>query len=77
MYFDHDNNGFKEATAWIEKDDGLLVLDKNGNELFGNHTVSNTTYGYTDGKAVNGYKFFKMSPFKTIIRNDNFNLIAV
>ena len=67
MYFDHDNNDFKEATAWIEKDDGLLALDKNGNgkidngnELFGNHTVSNTTYGYTDDKAVNGYEALKV-----------------
>lgn len=34
-------------------------------------------YGYTDDKAVNGYKFFKMFPFEIIIRNDNLNLIAV
>lgn len=25
----------------------------NGNELFGNHTVSNTAYGYADKKATN------------------------
>ena len=88
VYFDHDNNGFKEATAWIEKDDGLLALDKNGNgkidngnELFGNHTISNTIYGYTDEKATNGYEAydvsFKMFPCKTIIQNDNLNLIAI
>uniref|UniRef100_UPI002609BFB5 calcium-binding protein n=1 Tax=uncultured Campylobacter sp. TaxID=218934 RepID=UPI002609BFB5 len=66
VYFDHDNNGFAEATAWIEKDDGLLALDKNnngkidnGNELFGNHTISNTAYGYTDKKATNGYEALK------------------
>lgn len=74
VYFDHDNNGFKEATAWIEKDDGLLALDKNGNgkidngsELFGNHTVSNTAYGYTDPKATNGYEALKTYD----INNDN------
>ena len=74
VYFDHDNNGFKEATAWIEKDDGLLVLDKNGNgkidngnELFGNHTVSNTIYGYTDEKATNGYEALKAYD----LNNDN------
>lgn len=66
VYFDHDNNGFAEATAWVEKDDGLLALDKNnngkidnGNELFGNHTISNTAYGYTDKKATNGYEALK------------------
>ena len=31
----------------------------NGNELFGNHTVSNATYGYTDKKATNGYEALK------------------
>ena len=82
--FDMDNNGFKEATGWISKDDAFLAYDKNGNgiidngnELFGNHMVSNTTYGYTDDKVVNGYKFFKMFPFEIIIRNDNLNLIAI
>jgi Ca2+-binding RTX toxin-like protein len=44
IYFDHDNNGFAEATGWIAPDDGLLTYDKNqngnidsGEELFGNH----------------------------------------
>jgi len=74
VYFDHDNNGFKEATAWIEKDDGLLALDRNGNgkidngnELFGNHTISNTIYGYTDEKATNGYEALKAYD----LNNDN------
>ncbi|MCY6355659.1 hypothetical protein [Clostridium sp. ZS2-4] len=55
--FDHDNNGFAEKSAWVGKDDGLLVRDINGNgiidsgkELFGNNTLLN------DGtKAANGF----------------------
>jgi hypothetical protein len=45
-YFDLDNNGFAEKTAWMAGDDnGFVVLDRNENgqidsgaELFGNHT---------------------------------------
>lgn len=44
-HFDLDGDGFAEKTAWIESEDGLLVLDKNknniidnGGELFGNYT---------------------------------------
>ena len=44
-YFDLDNNGFAEKTAWVGPEDGLLVLDRNGNgqidggaETFGNET---------------------------------------
>ncbi|MFA5385841.1 MAG: hypothetical protein WC364_14495, partial [Eubacteriales bacterium] len=57
-YFDHDANGFAERTSWISPDDGLLVMDRNGNgniesgtELFGNQTIlSNGT------KAANGFQ---------------------
>ena len=44
--FDHDGNGIKTASGWVKGDDGLLVLDRNGNgaidngsELFGVDTV--------------------------------------
>ncbi|MCA3508631.1 MAG: hypothetical protein IOD01_15350 [Rhodobacter sp.] len=47
IHFDHDKNGFAERTGWAGADDGLLVLDRNGNgsidngsELFGNHSGS-------------------------------------
>jgi hypothetical protein len=45
IQFDHDKNGFAERTGWVGADDGLLVLDRNGNgqidngsELFGNNS---------------------------------------
>lgn len=45
-YFDHDGNGFAEQTGWAASDDGLLVLDRNGDgiinsgrELFGDNTL--------------------------------------
>ncbi|NOT83336.1 MAG: hypothetical protein HOP02_00850 [Methylococcaceae bacterium] len=57
IYFDHDVNGAKEGTGWVLPDDGLLVLDRNGNglidngtELFGDHTP--LTAG---GNAVDGF----------------------
>ncbi|QND63166.1 hypothetical protein HB777_04005 [Mesorhizobium loti] len=44
-YFDLDGDGFAERTGWVGSDDGLLVLDENGNgriddiaELFGSAT---------------------------------------
>ena len=57
-HFDHDNNGFAEKTAWVGKDDGLLVRDINGNgqidngtELFGNNSVLSS-----GEKAANGFE---------------------
>jgi hypothetical protein len=45
VLFDHDADGIKTGTGWINPDDGLLVLDLNGNgtidtgrELFGDNT---------------------------------------
>lgn len=46
VYFDLDNNGFAEKTAWIDVEDGFLSLDRNGNgkidnggELFGDQVI--------------------------------------
>ena len=46
VLFDHDADGIRTATGWIAADDGLLVLDRNGNglidsgrELFGDNTL--------------------------------------
>ena len=64
--FDMDNNGFKEATGWISKDDAFLAYDRNGNgkidngsELFGDKTVSVGAYGYTGKTAENGFEALK------------------
>ncbi len=57
VFFDHDGNGFAEQSGWVGKDDGLLVLDRNGNgtidegsELFGNNTTLSN-----GNKAANGF----------------------
>ncbi|AIC10540.1 calcium-binding protein [Xylella fastidiosa subsp. sandyi] len=46
ILFDHDGDGITHASGWVKSDDGLLVLDRNGNgridngsELFGADTV--------------------------------------
>lgn len=61
VYFDHANDGFKENTGWVGKDDGLLVRDINGNgqiddgtELFGNNSVLSNGQ-----KAANGFEALK------------------
>lgn len=56
-YFDYDGNGRRELTAWSEKDDALLAVDRNndgvinnGSELFGTYSKladgSNASDGY-------------------------------
>ncbi|HAD9381739.1 TPA: hypothetical protein IAU40_004437, partial [Salmonella enterica subsp. enterica serovar Albany] len=58
VFFDHDGNKYAENTGWVAPDDGLLVMDRNGDglidtgrELFGNNTL------LENGKrAENGYE---------------------
>ena len=57
VLFDHDGDGTKTGTGWVQAGDGLLVLDKNGNgqidngsELFGIDTVLSNGQ-----KAANGF----------------------
>ncbi|WP_310887021.1 calcium-binding protein, partial [Pseudomonas syringae group genomosp. 3] len=57
-FFDHDANGVKEKTGWMDNHDGMLVRDLNNNgtidsglELFGNNTL------LSNGKdAANGFE---------------------
>src|SRR6185369_7585821 len=46
ILFDHNADGIKTATGWIKPDDGIIVIDLNGNgtidsgrELFGDNTL--------------------------------------
>jgi Ca2+-binding RTX toxin-like protein len=57
--FDHDANGIETGTAWAGADDGLLVLDRDGNgdidsgrELFGNNTLLANGQKAADGYAA-------------------------
>ena len=59
MLFDHDNDAVKTATGWINRDDGLLVLDRNdnglidnGGELFGDNTRLSNGALAADGFAA-------------------------
>ncbi|RWF75673.1 calcium-binding protein, partial [Mesorhizobium sp.] len=56
-YFDLDGDGFAELTGWVRPDDGLLVLDENGNgrvddiaELFG----SQNSQGFEELSHLDG-----------------------
>ena len=56
VYFDMDANGFAEKTSWAGQDDGLLVMDRNGDgfitsgrELFGDQTLLNNGSRATSG----------------------------
>ena len=55
-YFDYDGDGRRELTAWIEAEDGLLVVDNNNNgivdtasELFGTYMQKADGSYATDG----------------------------
>ncbi|MDD5359157.1 MAG: calcium-binding protein [Sulfurovaceae bacterium] len=56
VLFDSDGDRIKTGIGWVKSDDGLLVLDRNGNgvidngsELFGDQTIINGT------KATSGF----------------------
>lgn len=56
VYFDHQKDGFAERSAWVDEDDGVLVMDKNGDgiindgsEVFGDNYVKSNGKKATSG----------------------------
>jgi hypothetical protein len=82
ILFDHNNDGIKTGTGWVKGDDGLLVLDRNGNgvidngsELFGDSTMVNGVNA-TDGfSALRAEDTNKNSMFDA--GDTNFTTVAV
>ena len=55
-FFDHQSDGFKELSAWVSNEDGILYIDKNnngiidnGSELFGENYVKSDSTNATTG----------------------------
>ncbi|WP_430885365.1 calcium-binding protein [Fusibacter sp. JL216-2] len=57
-YFDHQDDGFKEKTGWLSREDGLLVRDIDGNGLIesGRELFGNNTYLENGSKASDGFE---------------------
>jgi len=57
LFFDHDGNQFAENTGWVGADDGLLVLDRDGNGIIetGSELFGNNTRLENGSLAANGY----------------------
>ncbi|MFZ2969308.1 MAG: hypothetical protein WA080_09680 [Sulfuricurvum sp.] len=51
LVLDLDGDGIKTGTGWVTGDDGLLVLDRNGNGI-----IDNGSELFGDGTTVNGIK---------------------
>ena len=81
--FDHDGDGIRTATGWVKADDGLLVVDRNGDgiindgtELFGDSTL------LADGtKAKDGYaalrEFDSNGDGRVDAQDEHFNQLRV
>ena len=56
VYFDHDGNGFAELTGWAGSDDGLLVWDRNGDNLIrdGSELIGDMTLLPSGTRASSG-----------------------
>ena len=56
-YFDHENDGFEELSAWVDDNDGILIIDKNNNKkIDGGNEIFGDNYIKEDGtKATSGF----------------------
>lgn len=55
VYFDVDNDGFREQTGWISGNDAILAIDRNQNGKIDNQTEmfgSTSTTGFSDLRAL-------------------------
>ncbi|MFK3661946.1 hypothetical protein ACI2I2_15735, partial [Scandinavium sp. NPDC088450] len=61
IFFDHDGNQFAENTGWVDGDDGLLVMDLDGNGLIdtGKELFGDNTELQTGMLASNGFEALK------------------
>ena len=57
MMMDHEGDGFKELSAWVGGNDGILAYDKNGNGIIDNgNELFGDNYIKSDGtKASSGF----------------------
>ena len=55
--FDHDGDGIRTATGWIDKNDGLLVYDRNGDGIVnnGSELFGDATRLQNGGTAAHGF----------------------
>ena len=55
--FDHDGDGIRTATGWIDKNDGLLVYDRNGDGIVnnGSELFGDATRLKNGGTAAHGF----------------------
>ncbi len=61
IFFDHENDGFMETSAWADENDGILAIDKNNNGNIDNGTeIFGDSYVKTDGTvAKDGFDALK------------------
>lgn len=79
-FFDHNSDNIAYKSSWISKDDGLLVLDKNnnnlidnGNELFGNFTEIPSS----DFKALDTNNNQTLNPTQTTFALNGFEALKL